>query len=126
MIRLHDYVMAQDYQEKPIGNYVDHINHDKLDNRRVNLRFVTATDNSRNISLRSNNRSGKTGVCMAYGKYRAYITVNKKKIGLGYYEKYENAVNARMEAEERFGFGVRPTTIAELCEMEDKKDEHDT
>lgn len=37
-------------------------------------------------------------------KYRAYITVHKKTIGLGQYDTFEDAVKARLEAEiEYFG-----------------------
>ena len=44
LIRLHEYVMAKTYGHKPDDCYVDHINQDKLDNRRINLRFVNPTE----------------------------------------------------------------------------------
>ena len=114
LIRLHDYVMAKTYGSKPAGCYVDHINQDKHDNRRINLRFVTPTENSMNVPRKNNNKSGFVGVCKApNGSYRAYITKNKKRIGLGWYKTLEEAVNARKEAEERLGFKTRPSTVLE-------------
>lgn len=110
LIRLHDYVMAKTCGKKPEGCYVDHINHDKLDNRRQNLRFVTPAESVLNIPLKANNTSGITGV--SHGKngkgYRAYITIDKKRIELGTYPTIEQASAARRVAEDRYGFKTRP------------------
>lgn len=43
-------------------NEIDHINGDKSDNRAANIRHVTRKQNARNLSLRSDNRSGVAGV----------------------------------------------------------------
>ena len=124
IIRLHDYVMSTVYEEKPNGCYVDHINQDKRDNRKCNLRFVTPIDSSKNMPLRSNNKSGYVGVAKTEDgkRYRAYITIDGKQKNLGRYDTAEEAHNARMEAEERLGFLTRPRshkhTIKELCELE--------
>jgi hypothetical protein len=42
---------------------VDHINRDKLDNRSENLRWVTYSDNSQNIGININNKSGIKNIC---------------------------------------------------------------
>lgn len=57
------------------------------------------------IKPRIDNTSGAIGVSRyGNGKYRAYITVHKKTIGLGQYDTFEDAVKARLEAEiEYFG-----------------------
>lgn len=38
------------------------------------------------------------------GSYRAYITVNKKRIELGYYNTLTEATMARKQAEKLYGF----------------------
>ena len=119
VVRLHDFVMRYNGIVKPTGYYVDHINLDKLDNRITNLRIVAPTENSMNVPLKSDNRTGVTGVCMTKdGKYRAYITIKKKRIELGTYPTLQEAALARSEAETRLGFKTRPRSIAFLCEME--------
>lgn len=47
------------------------------------------------------NKSGATGIIWRKDnkKWRAYITVNRKRINLGSFESKEDAVNARQEAE---------------------------
>ena len=44
------------------GEIVDHINHIHFDNRKVNLRIVTRSQNNMNSTTPKNNRSGVTGV----------------------------------------------------------------
>lgn len=121
VVRLHDYVMSTAVDEKPVNCYVDHINQDKMDNRRQNLRFVTPTKSSQNLPLRTNNTSGYTGISkLIYDSgneaYRAYITINRKRIELGHFKSIDDAINARREAENRYGFDTRPGTVKEKCE----------
>lgn len=108
VVRLHDFVMSYVVAEKPEGFYVDHINQDKLDNRKCNLRFVSPTESAKNLPLRSDNTSGYTGVSQAQnGRYRAYIRVGGKQLNLGYYDTAEAAWEARAEAETRHGYKTR-------------------
>lgn len=67
------------------GQIIDHINGNKLDNRRSNLRFCTVAENSRNVSLRKDNKTGYKGVHYATHQkiYRASIKVDGKSIYLG-------------------------------------------
>lgn len=70
------------------GEEVDHINHNRLDNRRENLRICSKTQNMHNIP-NGRGKSSYKGVSMdsrvKFKKWRATIVVNKKQIGLGYY-----------------------------------------
>lgn len=64
---------------------VDHINGDKLDNRRENLRIVSRQQNVWNSGMRSDNTSGYKGVTFkkATGKYIARIRHNGRRIHIG-------------------------------------------
>ena len=89
----------------PKNRVVDHINRNKLDNRKCNLRICTINENVRNCNLSKNNTSGFTGVAKHHtGKWRTYIMVNRKQIGLGIFENFEDAIGARVTGEiEYFG-----------------------
>lgn len=81
------------------GGVTDHINGDKLDNRRSNLRVCTPKENSRNTRLAKNNSSGKKGVRKtAHGKWQARITVDMREIHIGNFETKELAAEAYDDA----------------------------
>ena len=84
----------------------DHIGGEttRNDNRKNNLRLGTQSQNMQNIPLRSNNTSGCTGVYWdkSRQKWQAQITYNKKVYYLGRFDNYEDAVNARITAEEEY------------------------
>lgn len=85
---------------------IDHINHDPLDNRFVNLREVDHKENHKNRSMQSNNTSGTLGVhwYKARNKWRPRIRVDGKELDLGYYESLEDAITARQAASLKYGF----------------------
>ena len=87
-------------------NKIDHINHNRTDNRLCNLRTVSNTDNSRNCSKQANNTSGTTGVVWDRDllKWSARIMVNRKCLYLGVFVDIELAKNARKQAEVKYGF----------------------
>jgi hypothetical protein len=64
---------------------LDHINHKTSDNRIVNLRECTSSQNQANRSSNRNNSSGYRGVTFhkKLGKYQAAIRVNRKPVHLG-------------------------------------------
>ena len=87
-------------------NQIDHINHDRSDNRIDNLREVTGKENSKNQKMHITNSSGVTGVYWRKdrSKWRAAIHVNNIFIGLGsYIDKFE-AICARKSAEVLYGY----------------------
>ena len=83
---------------------VDHINHDKSDNRKANLRVVTQSQNIQNRGLIPNNTSGITGVHWHEHthKWKAEIEVNGKKHYLGVFKDINDAKKARQEAEKKY------------------------
>lgn len=88
----------------PDDMQVDHINGNALDNRKKNLRLVTPQQNSMNRAVTSNNSSGCTGVHFHrhLKKWIAKIRKNKKAVHLGVFEKREDAISARREAEKQY------------------------
>lgn len=81
----------------PKGMIVDHINGDKLDNRRENMRNCSQADNLHNTrNLMRNNTSGYKGVSWdkTNQKWRAYIALNRKQKHLGYFDTKEEAAEA--------------------------------
>lgn len=85
----------------PKGFYIDHINRDSLDNRRCNLRIATRSQNRINSKINKNNTSGCKGVIF-YNKtntWNARISLNNRRIFLGYFKTKEEAINARKAAE---------------------------
>lgn len=95
---------------------IDHINQVKDDNRIENLREVTTKENTKNQPRRSNNTSGCTGVRLDknWGNYEAYIKVDGKVVYLGKYDKFEDAVDARKQAEVKYGFHENHDKVKEL------------
>ena len=91
----------------------DHINHDRSDNRFVNLRKVTRSENLRNSSLSSNNTSGFTGVYWekARNKWKVCIKINGKGKHLGYFTDIDDAIACRKKVNIEHGFHENHGTI---------------
>ena len=83
---------------------VDHIKHKRYDNRKSELRIVDKSKNQKNKVLQANNTSGVAGVNWnkSHGKWCARININEKRVELGYYSNFEDAVTVRKEAEEKY------------------------
>lgn len=93
------------YGQWPKGQ-VDHLNHNRSDNRISNLRDASREQNARNRKKYSCNKSGHTGVIWykASAQWEAVIRVNGYLHNLGRYDDIEDAIAARVAAERRFGF----------------------
>ncbi len=78
----------------PKGKNSDHINGDKLDNRRRNLRICTQSENMGNRKLQANNTSGYKGVFPVKNRWRAEIKKNGIKYFLGSFKTKEEAGKA--------------------------------
>ena len=92
MIYLHREVIGA----KP-GQIVDHINGDKLDNRRSNLRIVTKSQNQKNV--RRKTASGYLGVRITpKGRWQAYVVTDSKWKHVGNFDTATEAALARDSA----------------------------
>lgn len=76
-IQLHRLIM-----NCPKDKIIDHINHDTLDNRKINLRICTYQQNNQNKQLCCKNSSGYRGVSYDTNNKRwtGQISINKKNI----------------------------------------------
>lgn len=94
----------------PIGMQIDHINGNRLDNRRENLRVCTPKQNARNRSLQANS-SGYKGVNWdkQMKKWRSKIKIDGKQIFLGLFDNKLDAAKAYdKSAIELFGEFAHP------------------
>lgn len=82
-VRMHRLVMNLQVGD---GLEIDHINGNKLDNRKINLRIVTHMQNMWNTPRFKNSRTGYKGVSERNGKFRVRISVNNKNVDLGQYD----------------------------------------
>lgn len=84
---------------KETGLEIDHINRNRLDNRRRNLRYATKSENIHNARLKSNNRSGFKGVYwdQQTGRWRAQIKINGKTHTLGRFLNSHEAAETLQE-----------------------------
>ena len=90
----------------PEDKVVDHIDRNKNNNSKKNLRICKQKENSRNVSLGSKNTSGFLGVSWNKNNnnWNAYIKLNGKRKHLGAFGLKEDAIKARLRAEkEMFG-----------------------
>ncbi|MGA2914903.1 MAG: AP2/ERF family transcription factor [Sedimentisphaerales bacterium] len=76
--------------------FIDHINHDGLDNRKANLRLATVSQNNCNRRRRPDaGRSKYRGIDYDKGinKWRARIRFKNERILLGYFDSEEDAAH---------------------------------
>ena len=88
------------------GDCIDHINHNRKDNRFTNLRVVSRKDNSMNLNMRTTNRTGITGVYFNVLESLWYprIQVGYKNMYLGATKDFFEACCRRKSAELKYSF----------------------
>ena len=98
-IKLHRVIM-----DCPDDMVVDHISHDRLDNRKCNLRICTRKQNLHNLKQNKRNTSGQIGVSFdkKSSKWRARIFICGKEIRLGNFYNIQEAIAARKAAEKKY------------------------
>ena len=85
---------------------LDHQNHIRDDNRISNLREVSRKQNMQNTKLYTSNSSGSVGVCWdkSRNRWMAQIRVSGKTVVLGRYKEIKDAIQARRDANTKYGF----------------------
>lgn len=101
----HRIIWALVYGVWPEG-FIDHIDHNRTNNKITNLRVVTRAENNRNASLRSDNTSGAVGVRWHKNsnKWESRISVGGRLHYLGLFTKFDDAVSARKLADQEIGY----------------------
>jgi hypothetical protein len=97
------YRMHRVIVDAPKDKVVDHVDGNKLNNQKSNLRICTPKDNNRNLKKRKNTKSKYKGVrkvkrAKGPDVYRATIQPEGKHIHLGYYKNEIDAAIAYNEA----------------------------
>lgn len=85
---------------------IDHIDHDKLNNRISNLRVIPHIENCRNRSVNKNNISGVLGVSFhrQTGKWAVQINVKGRRKHIGLFDSIETAASARKAADIKYNY----------------------
>lgn len=109
-------LMHRELMGNPEGKMIDHINGDKLDNQKSNLRIVDRAKNLQNSKLRSDSKGKYKGVRKVYKEgFNARIQIAPgKRLFLGYFKTEKEAALAYNEAAKKY-FGE----YAKLNKLED-------
>ena len=99
----HRLAWLYEYGEFP-DKQLDHINHNRQDNRIANLREATQHVNMKNKSMYYTNRTGYSGVSPHGDSWKARIGVNGTKVLLGVFKSIEEAIAARKAAEKLLSY----------------------
>ena len=106
--RAHRIIWAMHYGECG-GDFIDHIDGNRGNNRLENLRLVSRSVNARNAKCFSTNTSGFSGVKVKKTKtgvtYIARANIMGRDIYLGQFNEIEDAVAARRSFNDQHGFG---------------------
>lgn len=82
--------------------FVDHISHNTYDNRKSQLRLVTPMQNNQNAKPKKNRLCNGVYWYERLKKWESLIGVNGKIIYIGLFDNYDDAVQARKDAETKY------------------------
>lgn len=88
--------MHVDIMNPPKGMVVDHIDGNRLNNQRNNLRICTQSDNQKKMKLFSTNTSGIQGISWDSRRNKWFVQkcYNRKRYTIGRFDKKEDAIIA--------------------------------
>lgn len=101
---IHRFIWVWHHGAIPPSHYIDHIDHNRSNNRIENLRLVIFAENYRNLSISKANTSGYVGVSRHRNKWEAKLRAEGKTIHLGRFDTPQEAAAARHAANVIFGF----------------------
>lgn len=88
-VSMHRFIMGM----PPKGLHVDHINRDKRDNRKANLRICSISENMRNVPTRPHKSSKYRGVSRWKDKWQVVVRISGKPKWIGRFDTEEQAAN---------------------------------
>lgn len=103
--KVHHLVWLAHHGVMPSKN-IDHEDQVRTNNVITNLRLANHDENSKNMKKYHTNKSGHTGVCWnkRQSKWHSQISVNHKRIHLGFFDELDDAIAARKAANTKHGF----------------------
>ena len=106
LILVHRLIIMLKGCELSSEDHVDHINHNRTDNRLINLRVVSQKENNKNLNMRKSNTTGITGVSFSVSELLWYprIQVDYRNIYLGATKDFFEACCRRKSAELKYNF----------------------
>lgn len=104
VLSMHRLIAARAFADDLFAGYqVDHINRNRLDNRRQNLRLATPQQNLANRQRRSDSTNPYKGICVTTSqRWTAAIGVAGETIALGVYDTPEEAAAMYVIAQRHF------------------------
>lgn len=79
----------------PNDNCIDHINHNRFDNRKSNLKICTVAENNNNLSLSKANKSGYKYICFDKKNNKFYLSI--KGVFCGRFKTIAEALKKKEE-----------------------------
>jgi hypothetical protein len=100
IVKMHRLIFNLNKEDKM--DIVDHKDGRHYDNRKENLRVCNRSQNGMNTYIKPNKTTGIRGITFSkqHNKYRVRITLKCEVIHIGYFENLEDAIKARLDAEE--------------------------
>lgn len=110
--------MHRQINKTPDGFQTDHINRNRLDNRKENLRTVTWSENQLNTGLRTDNTSGEKGISKKGNKWQVHLRRDKKRYFLGNFDTMKEAVIVRDSFDTKPSVSLAPENDVETLTLE--------